>query len=345
VSQDVRIGIISDSLLQQHLLQSVITDTGYQVAVNSHPDKLNKAIFHSETISMWVVDIINEDYNSEFLDSLFEHAEAPVFIGEGVSPDRNSEEYSGWCRRLLGKLEEISPPEIRSFERPEVDLSIINTGPPVVETIALPEHLGNIPKASVNQLWVLASSLGGPEAVKEFLDRLPAGIPASFLYAQHIDESFIDNLVTSIGRHTELEMAMLKQDDHIQNSRVLVVPVENEVMFRTDLKVDVVNTGWSGPYGPSIDHLLKNVVETWGKKVNLIVFSGMGSDGTLGALKVCEAGGKIWSQSSESAIQPSMPDSVAEADCVSFRGSPTELADRLVAQLDNNILENMAFLS
>jgi len=344
VSKNVRIGIISDSLLQQHLLQSVIGDIGYQIAVNTHPEKVNKAIFHSETISMWVVDLIDENCNSEFLDSLFDHAVAPVFIGEGISPDRNSEEFPGWCRRLLGKLEEISPPAIGSFESPEVDLAKINTGPPAVETIDLPEHLGNIPKTAVNQLWVLAASLGGPEAVKEFLDRLPANIPASFLYAQHIDQSFVKNLVKSIGRHTELEMSVMKQDDHIQNSRVLVVPVENEVVFRTDLKVDITQSGWSGPYGPSIDHLLKNVVETWGKKVNLIVFSGMGSDGTLGALEVCDAGGKIWSQSSVNAIQPSMPDSVAEADCVSFRGTPTEMADRLVAELDTNVFEDMAFL-
>lgn len=35
-------------------------------------------------------------------------------------------------------------------------------------------------------VWVLGASIGGPQAVKEFLAKLPAGTPAAFVVAQHI---------------------------------------------------------------------------------------------------------------------------------------------------------------
>lgn len=343
MDQVVRVGIISDSLLQQHLLQSVIEEKGYQIAVNTHPEKLNKAILLSETISMWIVDIIDESFSSEFLDSLFDHVAAPVFIGEGISPDRNSEIFPGWKRRLLGKLTEISPPTRVMLSGPEMDFSKFANVSKSKEVAPLPDYLKNIPSTDVNEIWVIAASLGGPEAVKEFFDTLPGDIPAAFLYAQHIDLGCVDSLVASIGRHTALDMQLITQGVQVENSKILVVPVDHEIDFHPNHSVEIMDASWSGPYGPSIDHLLKNTVERYGSKTNLIVFSGMGSDGTLGATLVQESGGKVWSQSTESAIQPSMPDSVSDLDCVSFRGNPSDLAKKVVIQLSENHFKTSIF--
>lgn len=331
MDQTVRVGVITDSLLQQHLLDAVLSEAGYEVGINIHPNKLNPILLQSETISMWVVDIMDDEINDHFLNDLFEHAVAPSFFGEGISPDRQSDEFVGWRRRLVTKLTELTPP-IKPKIAPQVDLSDFATLPTPIQVIPLPESLG-MASQSVDQVWIIAASLGGPKPVKAFFDSLPSGIPVAFLYAQHIDGAHVDVLVKSIGRHTALEMSLAKHGDTIQNGKVLVVPVDHEIGFTLTQRVDIKENGWSGPYGPSIDHLVHNVVSRFGAKTNLIIFSGMGSDGTLGATLLKESGGQIWSQSSDSAIQSSMPDSAAEAGCVSYRDTPEGLAKRLLVQL------------
>lgn len=49
-----------------------------------------------------------------------------------------------------------------------------------------------------HQVWLLAASLGGPEAVKAFMDALPGGLPVGFVYAQHIEASFESALSLSL---------------------------------------------------------------------------------------------------------------------------------------------------
>ncbi len=341
--QTVRVGVISDSLLQQHLLDAVLCEAGYEVGINLHPSKLNPVLLQSETISMWVVDIMDDDVSDSFLHQLLDHAVAPLFFGEGISPDRQSEDYSGWRRRLITKLSELSPP-IKATVAPQVDFTDLSALPKPTQVIPLPDSIDPSKQQAVDQIWIVAASLGGPKPVKAFFDSLPAGIPAAFLYAQHIDGAHVDALVKSLGRHTALGMKLATQGDRIENGRVLVVPVDHEIGFTHTQRVEVKENGWSGPYGPSIDHLVQNVVARFGAKTNLIVFSGMGSDGTLGAKIIQESGGQIWSQATESAIQSSMPDSAAEAGCVSYRDTPEGLAQQLLLQLsEQNAAQTAAF--
>jgi chemotaxis response regulator CheB len=53
---------------------------------------------------------------------------------------------------------------------------------------------------------VLGASLGGSNAVKEFLDALPKGLPVGFVYAQYIDARFQKVLIQNLGRHSGITM-------------------------------------------------------------------------------------------------------------------------------------------
>jgi len=204
------------------------------------------------------------------------------------------------------------------------------------QVIALPTNLQNRLSTVVDEVWIVAASLGGPEPVKAFFDCLPEGTPAAFLYAQHIDAGCFDSLVKSIGRHTALPMTEATQGDQLENGKILVIPVDHELTFNPQHRVHIKNNGWSGPYGPSIDHLVQNAVERYGKKTNLILFSGMGSDGTIGATLLKQVGGQVWSQTTDSAIQPSMPDSAHDAGCVTYRDTPEGLAKHLLQHLSSS---------
>lgn len=330
-----RVGIIASSALVQHQMQLVISDAGYEVAVNTSPERLNKKFLSNETIRLWVVELEESDQWSDFVQEILELTESPILFGDGAIPGKNDEEYPRWRKRIHEKLQSFAPAVEAAAQAPEIDLETLWEKPEQA-SFELPESLRLAPSPNLGPVWVLCASLGGPEAVKAFLDLLPRDIPASFLYAQHIDAGCLDALVQSIGRHTALDVINGEHGQQLANGQVSVVPVDNEIQFSENHGILWQNNSWSGPYGPSHDQLLKNTSEHLGKNCNAIIFSGMGSDGSLGASLIKDSGGNVWAQTTESCVQPSMPDSAFDAGTVDWRGSPAEMAEKLIRWLAEN---------
>jgi chemosensory pili system protein ChpB (putative protein-glutamate methylesterase) len=182
------------------------------------------------------------------------------------------------------------------------------------------------------ELWVLAASLGGPGAVKTFLDLIPKSIRASFLYAQHIDAHFSQILTQVLGRHAKLDLLALENGYPLYDGEVRMVPVDREIKFEGE-QVSFTNNKWQGPYGPSIDHLLKNVLAGYGPKCHLMVFSGMGNDSALMAPVMHRAGCQIWTQDPASCASASMPQAVIDLHCSDFSGTPEQLAQALIERV------------
>lgn len=331
LSQQNRVGIIADTPLVQHMLQTVVTDAGYEVAVNTSPDRLNPSLLDNETIRLWAVEL--EDHDAcPYLYDLLERTQAPILFGDGDIPGKTEDDYPRWHKRMRTKLHDLVPVTEPIAEAPQIDLDTLLATPPQ-RVYTLPERLKTAPKTQVGPLWVLCASLGGPEAVKAFLDVLPGDIPATFLYAQHIDTGCLDALCHSVGRHTELKVMLGSHGRQLENGHVYVVPVENEIRLTENHGIVWQNNPWSGPYGPSHDHLLGNVMHRFGSSANAILFSGMGSDGAVGIAGLHATGGTVWAQDSASCVQSSMPDTAERTGAVSWRGTPEALAEKLLAWL------------
>lgn len=333
LAQQNRVGIIADTPLVQHLLQAVVAEAGYEVAVNTSPERLNPFLLNSETIRVWVVEVEDHEAWDAFLHDLLERTDSPILFGDGDIPGKTDEAYPSWHRRMQKKLRSLVPVSEPVADAPQIDLEALLTRTPP-QAYTLPERLRTAPKTELGPVWVLCASLGGPEAVKAFLDVLPGDIPASFLYAQHIDAGCVDALLQSVGRHTELNLVNGAHGCQLENGHVYVVPVTHEIRFTENHGIVWQNNPWTGPYGPSHDHLLNNVVHGFGGAVNAIVFSGMGSDGSVGVTGLQASGGTVWAQDSASCVQSSMPDTADRTGAVSWRGSPEALAEKLLAWLE-----------
>jgi len=344
------IGIISDCPLQRHVLQGAIKDHGFEIATNTEPSRLDQTFLTEHGgIQAWVVIIVEEDRWEDPVSDLIDYAEsaeAPVLFGLEQSPGKQSREYPQWERRLLGKLEELlGKPEAEGANRNtslhtvklvKPDLSseaeAIQSG--AVKRPQLPPQIQPRSAAdSVDKVIILAASLGGPAAVKEFLDALPGGLPAAFVYAQHIDQNAAKVLLRVLGRHSALTLHEAKAGETLRNGEIILIPVDNEISFDSEGQIVFHSHPWPGPYGPSINQVMLNVADHYRNQSHAILFSGMGNDGAIASPLLKAYGNPIWSQSSESCVISSMPDAVASTGCVDFRGTPTELAKQLVIKM------------
>jgi chemosensory pili system protein ChpB (putative protein-glutamate methylesterase) len=191
-------------------------------------------------------------------------------------------------------------------------------------------------------MCVLGASLGGPEAVKLFLDCLPASLPVAFVLAQHIDAGMLESLSQVLCRDNGFECRIGFDGEVLGYGRVLIAPIDYEITFTRQGGVFSTGKPWEGPYAPSIDQTISNAAHCFGMAASAILFSGMGNDGAIAAPEMARKGGQVWVQSSESCIMPSQPDATRDTGCTSFSGTPEQLALQLVERVRQQLKDATA---
>ena len=326
------VGIIVDNLLQQHLLKTALMHFGFKVILTTDPSKMNDYPDLAAEVDAWVVDIIDEDAEHLWLDNLFD-GDVPVLFGMGEAPQRHCENYPRWEKRLFSKMKELLADHALTIAD-EQTLSELESVVTDNNPLPLPAMFQKIELGlPAEHVWVLGASLGGPDAVKEFLDALPKGLPVGFIYAQHIDSRFQKALIRTLGRHAGITMVPYKEGAQVKTGEVMLAPVEHEFSFDYEGRAVSKNKAWPGPYGPSVDQVMLNVAQHFGSRARYILFSGMGNDGAEAAVKISQKTSTIWAQNSESCANSSMPDSAVATGHVSYIGSPRQLASQLVNYL------------
>lgn len=334
-----RIAIIADTSLQRHIVQSALLSHGFKVIVNTDPERLDPKLVKSQDIDAWIVDLSMEDQWLDFLDDILDNAIAPILFGEGRAPNRSHSSYPRWERRLFSKIKELVGDALKLEEKGESlnALEVMDSSTAI--KIPLPIECQNLNDKTVpaKRVWVLAASLGGPAAVKLFIDCLPDGLPVAFVYAQHIDANFQEVLAQVLGRHSYFDLFVGADGDLLRHGNIVIAPAESEVVFSSESKVQVLGKPWQGPYTPSIDQVILNVAKRYGKYSGAVIFSGMGNDGAISSPQMIDFGGQVWTQSSETCANSSMPDSINATGCVNFTGTPQQLALQLVDSIRQEI--------
>lgn len=331
-----RVGIICDELLQQHLIKSALMHFGFNVVLTTDPERFTDNPNLAAKVDAWIIDIADEGEDGEHLDWLDELllGDIPVLFGMGEAPQRHCETYPRWEKRLFSKLKEllIGHSLVIADESSISDLKEQHTNNN--EPLPLPSIFKNVTLGTpAEHVWVLGASLGGPDAVKEFLDALPVGLPVGFIYAQHIDARFQDALVQTLGRHAGITMVPYKEGQKINTGEVMLAPVEFEFDFDFEGRTVSKKNAWPGPYGPSVDQVILNVARHFSTRARYILFSGMGNDGAEAVVQISQKPTTVWAQNSESCANSSMPDSAVATGHVSYTGTPRQLATQLVNYL------------
>ena len=319
--------ILADDILQQHHLRTALTSFGFEVVLNTDPSKLSQ--LPALRPEVWVVTIQNEDEELHWLDELLNGA-APVLFGIEPAPQKNNQGYPKWEKKLYGKLCEL---KLATDFAPTAE-SVLHTEKPSVTEIKLPVefHQQDFSGQIAQKVWVLAASLGGPAAVSSFLNSLPAGLPIAFIYAQHIDPRFEASLPKAIGRHSSYKVKNFVENEPLLCGEVLVAPIEHEFAFTPQLLPHTLNTAWTGPYGPSINQVIRNTNDSFNRNASYIIFSGMGDDGSA-AINCLNNPVTIWAQEPNSCASSLMPESAIATGKVDFIGTPEQLAAHLVEHL------------
>jgi chemosensory pili system protein ChpB (putative protein-glutamate methylesterase) len=163
--------------------------------------------------------------------------------------------------------------------------------------------------------------------LQEFLLELPPKVPAAFILVQHNDEAFLEMYLEMIAQYaTNLKPAIAKNGQRVQQGDLLIVPPKYALDIGQDGLVKLVSYKREPRFKPSADIITRLIGERFGPRSGVVVFSGMGDDGALGAKELKKHGGAVYAQQPETAVQPSMPSAVIATGVADDVAPPATLA-------------------
>ena len=158
----------------------------------------------------------------------------------------------------------------------------------------------------------VGASVGGLEAIKEFLSSLPADIgKASVIIAQHLSPTHKSMMVQLLSKDARLIVAEAEHEQELETNTVYITPPDKQIVFRDGRIVLRKPDSSIGPK-PSVDILFFSLCEQQEFDIIGVILSGTGTDGAAGSRAVKEHGGYILVQEPSTAKYDGMPQSTIQ---------------------------------
>jgi two-component system CheB/CheR fusion protein len=159
----------------------------------------------------------------------------------------------------------------------------------------------------------IGGSAGALQAFSEFLASVPPDSGAAFVLVQHLEPTTKSLLPELLQRHTAMPVVRVKDGVPVEPNHIYVIPENTEMALFNGHLLLMKPSRPRGLRMP-IDTFFQSLAADWGEKAVAIVFSGMGTDGELGARFVKQGLGLVIAQRLDTAQYDSMPRTLIEGD-------------------------------
>lgn len=166
------------------------------------------------------------------------------------------------------------------------------------------------------QVLAIGSSTGGPQALFAFLRDLPKTLGVPIVITQHMPATFTAVLAQHIERISGWPCREAFDGAELRPGTIHVAPGGHHMIFEgaaPKLTARLSQTPPENYCRPSVDPMMRSLVNIVGGRVFAVMLTGMGSDGLSGFRKVVEAGGTVIAQDEETSVVWGMPGAVANA--------------------------------
>jgi len=163
---------------------------------------------------------------------------------------------------------------------------------------------------------MIASSTGGPRALYEVLPKIPGDLPAAVLIVQHMALGYTKSMAERLNQVCELNIKEAEDGDVVLAGHAYLAPGGYHMVVVSKEGKEIIQLH-QGPtrnsVRPAADVTMEAVAKIYGPNALGVVLTGMGRDGTQGALQMKRAGGRILVEDSSTCVVFGMPKSVIEA--------------------------------
>jgi chemosensory pili system protein ChpB (putative protein-glutamate methylesterase) len=321
-----RVAILASSDKHQQRLRSLLEAAGLVVVVSETVAE-GLPQLEQQAVDVLLVDL-SEEVESEMalIDALLENDSLPIMFNDSSPKGGGADAL--WAKKLARKLAALAqPPAVPAPSQAATSTEVMASD--AEPSSQAPTPTPGMAEDMAENIWVLGASLGGPQAVRQFLAAVEADLPVAFILAQHIGANHIALLAEQLDRVTKFKVLAGSSGHRLRHHEVVLAPADKLLSVTEDGYIALAPAPPRMIYSPSIDNVMSAIAERYGQKAGTIVFSGMGDDGAKGCMDIAKHGGVVWAQDVESCVISSMPDQARKTSCVTFSANPQDLARHL----------------
>ena len=310
---EIRVLVVAEDHQQRMAFSDTVRSCGFHLVDCVTPLQLqDKFQGYKGAIDIWLID---SDYDEHVAAVTTVSKSAAVLVGFSQAPYLNeAQQYAKWQRKLKRKLAQM---------------------------LALPTLVDTTLYKDETRDWhyvvFLGASMGGPSAVKEFLDHLSPTLPVSILLAHHFNQTMISTLPRILNRHNDWRCQVIASSQRLRAGQCLIAPIDKQIICDSTGRIILLDKAWEGDYKPAIGQILKNTSDVYGNELINIIFSGMGNDGTQYLDLIQDNDSQLWAQDPLLSACPSQPQAIIDSGYCTFIGSPQALAENLTAYITDRV--------
>jgi two-component system chemotaxis response regulator CheB len=170
--------------------------------------------------------------------------------------------------------------------------------------------------STVPEVIAIGSSTGGPQALFEVLKTMGPSLRQPVFITQHMPATFTKILAEHIKTRTGWNAAEAIDGEAVVGGRVYVAPGNFHMVIKTKdggKRVYLTEDPPENFCRPSVDPMLRSLVDAYRGRITVAILTGMGHDGREGCRGVVAAGGQVIAQDEASSVVWGMPGAVANA--------------------------------
>jgi two-component system CheB/CheR fusion protein len=185
----------------------------------------------------------------------------------------------------------------------------------------------------------MGGSAGSLEAFEQFFRNMPADAGLAFVLVSHLDPSHKGLMPELLQRGTAMKVLQAKDGMKVQQNHVYVIP-PNKDMSIMHGTLQLLDPAMPRGFRTPIDFFFKHLADDQGEKGIGIIFSGMGTNGTLGLKAIKEKLGMVMVQEVSSAKYDGMPRSAIDSGLADFVAPANELPAKLLGYVNHSSMVN-----
>lgn len=182
------------------------------------------------------------------------------------------------------------------------------TAPMAIPRTTLP---GALPR-----LCVIAVSTGGPAALSEVIPALPVDLRLALVVVQHMPAGFTGALAERLHALSRVAVREAQSGDRPLTGGVLIAPGDRHLEFDETGACILTDGPLVNGCRPAADVTMQSAAKVYGRRSLAVVMTGMGKDGTAGALAIKRVQGKTAAQDAETSVIYGMPKAAIEAGAI-----------------------------
>lgn len=188
--------------------------------------------------------------------------------------------------------------------------------------------------SAMPRVLAIGSSTGGPQALMEIFKHLHPVFPrVPVLITQHMPATFTAILAEHLTRVSGIEAHEARDGETIAANHVYVAPGGLHMTVQRQGDHNIIRLLDTAPINfckPAVDPMFDSIAAAYGSATLALVLTGMGSDGSRGALTIAQAGGSVIAQDEPTSVVWGMPGATVNCGAAAAVLPLPQIAPKLV---------------